>query len=144
VENSRGWQFVPGILPDLITSVVRKGLKQRVDSYSAFYDNGDKNPSVMEELLKAEAITDVFVAGVAYDFCVGDTAVHAARAGFRTTVIHNATASVNTALPNGNSIDVMHAKFADKDLPLPVTVIETADELIGHNAFFPAIPVAKA
>lgn len=67
--------------------------------YSAF-DTDAKDTSFGEHLtsfLHGWDINDVYVAGIAFDYCVRATALDAIKAGFRTTVMHHLTASVNPA-----------------------------------------------
>lgn len=94
VEGSRGWRFVPGIIMNLISRVFQKGMNPRVDSYSAFYDNDHKSKTELAEYLKAHGITNVYVAGLAFDYCVGSSAKDALLEGFNVTVITDATKSV--------------------------------------------------
>jgi len=58
-----------------------------VDSYSAFWDNGDcTQSSLFVDLLK-QGVTDVYICGLALDVCVKHTAMDAINQGFRTYVI---------------------------------------------------------
>lgn len=66
-------------------------------AYSAF-DYEAKDTTHEEHLtsfLEGWDVTDVDVVGIAYDYCVKQTALDAARAGFKTRVIKHLTASVN-------------------------------------------------
>lgn len=47
----------------------------------------------LHEILKAEDITDLYVVGLAYDFCVKHTALDAVKLGYKTFVIEDATKS---------------------------------------------------
>lgn len=47
----------------------------------------------LDEILKAEGITDLYVVGLAYDFCVKHTALDAVEFGYKTFVIEDATRS---------------------------------------------------
>lgn len=74
--------------------VIRKGRQQDVDSYSAFFDNEHVAATELGPLLKARGVTDVIVVGLAFDYCVGYTALDAVSLGFRTHVVTDATAAV--------------------------------------------------
>jgi nicotinamidase/pyrazinamidase len=50
-------------------------------------DNDKKNCTEMETVLKKAGVTDVVLAGVATDYCVGFSAIDAHNAGFKTTVV---------------------------------------------------------
>ena len=66
------------------------GMKCCVDSYSGFWDNGDTSHTPLYNMLLEKGVTDVVVCGIATDFCVGFTALDAARHGFRTVVVNEA------------------------------------------------------
>ena len=51
--------------------VVYKGVNPNIDSYSAFFDNAKLGKTCLEELIRNEGCTDVFVCGIATDVCVG-------------------------------------------------------------------------
>lgn len=55
--------------------------RQQVDSYSGFFDNyKDRATGLGDELVK-RGVTDVFVCGLAYDYCAGSSACDAAELG---------------------------------------------------------------
>ena len=51
--------------------VVHKGINPEVDSYSAFFDNAKLGKTSLEEMIKEEEVSDVYVCGIATDVCVG-------------------------------------------------------------------------
>ena len=51
--------------------VIRKGVIPDIDSYSAFFDNAKLSKTCLEELIKKEGVSDVYVCGIATDVCVG-------------------------------------------------------------------------
>lgn len=66
---------------------IYKGTNPEVDAYSVFHDNQKICESSLSAQLKAKGITDIFVCGVAYDICVGATAIDAISSGFRTILL---------------------------------------------------------
>ena len=50
---------------------VKKGNKPDIDSYSAFFDNAKLGETNLHADLKKNGITDIYVAGLASDVCVG-------------------------------------------------------------------------
>jgi len=64
---------------------MKKGTDSLRESFSGF---GDPN---LETTLKKENITKVYVCGLAFDFCVGSTALDSAKLGFETIIIRDAT-----------------------------------------------------
>ena len=51
--------------------VIRKGVRPDVDSYSAFFDNSKLSKTALEEIIKKELVSDIYVCGIATDVCVG-------------------------------------------------------------------------
>ena len=85
---------------------IYKGQSCHIDSYSAFWDNGKLSQTDMLRNLLEKDITKVYVCGLAYDYCVGSTAVDAAEHGFETYVIRDATRGVAN-----ETIDAMEKKL---------------------------------
>jgi len=74
--------------------VIFKGTDLFVDSYSAFNDNVNFTDSQMPRILRDNNIEQTHVIGLAYDFCVGQTALSSKARGHPTTVIAPFTAAV--------------------------------------------------
>ena len=68
---------------------------ERVDSYSGF-GSPPEQTTLKDELTK-RGVTEVYCVGLAYDYCVGSTAVDAAKNGFKTYLLTDATRSVADA-----------------------------------------------
>lgn len=94
VQGTAGAEFVEELDTDHFVAVVRKGTDKTVDSYSGFADNGNRNRSGLAGLLSERGVTEVYVCGVATDFCVNFTARDAAAAGFRVFLIEDACRGV--------------------------------------------------
>jgi nicotinamidase-related amidase len=81
-----------------VDKIIEKGQDNRVEMYSAFYAPL-KNPRVSDSglttLLKDKEVTDVFVVGLAADYCVQSTAVDAAAEGFKTWIVEEGTRPVD-------------------------------------------------
>ncbi|KAF4526919.1 hypothetical protein B566_EDAN008362 [Ephemera danica] len=74
---------------------VYKGINTEVDSYSAFFDNQRLSRTCLDDRLRELNATDVYVCGLAYDVCVGATAVDALNLGYRTVLIDDCCRGVN-------------------------------------------------
>ena len=70
--------------------VYLKGTDPDVESYSVFVDNTKRVNTALVNDMKELGITDIYVCGVAYDVCVGMTAMDAINFGYRTMVIEDA------------------------------------------------------
>ena len=73
---------------NLFLAIVKKGRDRRYDSYSGFQDDGGAETG-MNRILKRNGISELIVYGIATDYCVKATAIDAARAGFRVTVVES-------------------------------------------------------
>jgi len=95
VQNTPGAAFAPGLSRDRISKVFQKGTDPGIDSYSGFFDNGHRRATGLGDFLKQRHVTDVFVAGLATDYCVKFTALDAVTLGFKTHLIEDACRGVN-------------------------------------------------
>lgn len=68
---------------------VYKGTNPDVDSYSMFRDNQKIAETTLGAQLRARGITDIYVCGIAYDVCVGDTAIDSISSGYRTILVED-------------------------------------------------------
>ena len=75
--------------------VLRKGLHRAIDSYSAFYENDRATPTGLVGYLRARGVRRVFLAGLAFDFCVRYSAEDAHREGFEVLVIEDACRGID-------------------------------------------------
>lgn len=95
VQNTFGSEFPKELKNvDRIRHVVKKGHISNREFYSGFCDIWGSSDTELSQLLKDNGITDVFVVGLALDFCVFHTAVGASERGFNTFVLKQATLPV--------------------------------------------------
>ncbi|KFA65131.1 hypothetical protein S40285_07149 [Stachybotrys chlorohalonatus IBT 40285] len=95
VQGTPGAELVSGLDVERLHRVIDKGMDERVEMYSAFYDPFRWSDSGLAEVLREEGVTDVFVVGLAADYCVKATAEHALDQGFRTYIVDEATKPVS-------------------------------------------------
>ena len=94
VEDTAGAEFHPELNRDRVTRVFRKGTERNVDSYSGFFDNGRRKATGLADHLRELGVTEVFVCGLATDYCVKFTALDAVEHGLVTWVIEDACRGV--------------------------------------------------
>jgi nicotinamidase-related amidase len=121
VQGTKGSELLPELDVSKVDYIVEKGQDKRVEMYSAFADPF-KSPSVAEsdlaEILRKAGITDVFVVGLAGDYCVKYTAIDAQKEGFKTWVIGEATRAVDPS-----AMEEVHKEYEE----VGVTVIAKDD-----------------
>ncbi|KAI8628867.1 isochorismatase [Xylariaceae sp. FL1651] len=98
VQGTPGAELLPELNADKLDRVVEKGTDARVEMYSPFYDpfaSPRVSDSGLAALLREHAVTDVYVVGLAADYCVKSCAEDAAKEGFRTYLIEECTRAVD-------------------------------------------------
>ncbi len=118
VQGSMGAEFHPALDLPQAELVLRKGFRVHVDSYSAFFENDRVTPTGLASYLRERDLKRVFLAGLAYDYCVGYSALDARRLGLPAFVLRDACRAIDL----GGSVAVIEAGFAKAG----VAVIEAA------------------
>ena len=95
VQGTRGAEFVPGLQRDRWDRVFIKGTDPNIDSYSGLFDNGHRHATGLGDYLRTKGATDIYVAGLATDYCVKFTVLDALNLGFETHLIVDACRGVN-------------------------------------------------
>lgn len=87
VQGSRGARFHPVLNRSQVAKVFRKGTDPTIDSYSTFFDNAHRKSTGLGDYLREGKVTDVYLLGLATDYCVKYSALDAVSLGFKTHVI---------------------------------------------------------
>lgn len=95
VQGTKGAEFSKELNTNKFDKVFPKGTDKEIDSYSGFFDNGHKKATGLGDYLKAKGVTEVFVTGLATDYCVKYTALDAKELGFDTYLVKDACRGVN-------------------------------------------------
>ena len=95
VQETPGAELATGLMRERIAKIFPKGTDVGIDSYSGLNDNGHRKSTGLGEWLQAKGVTEVFVCGLATDYCVKFTALDAAQMGFKTFFIEDASRGVN-------------------------------------------------
>jgi nicotinamidase/pyrazinamidase len=95
VQHTRGAALAAALDQSRISRVFQKGIDPEIDSYSALFDNGHRRSTGLGEWLQSKGVTDVFICGLATDYCVRITALDAVGLGFKTILIEDACRGVN-------------------------------------------------
>ena len=107
VQGTSGAAFHDELELPQASLIIRKGFRPEIDSYSAFFENDRKTPTGLAGYLRERGLKRVFLAGLAFDFCVGYSAIDAARHGFAALVIEDACRAIDLA----GSVAATHAQF---------------------------------
>jgi len=95
VQGTPGAEFRKDLQIAHAELVLRKGYHRDIDSYSAFYENDHETRTGLAGYLRERGFTRVFLAGLAFDFCVRYSAEDARRDGFEVVVIEDACRAID-------------------------------------------------
>ena len=100
VQNTKGAEIIPEIDGSKFDVIVEKGRDRRTEMFSAFSDCFGRTGNVLSShnvaaLLRDSGVQEVFVAGLAGDYCVFNTALDARREGFDVLLVEDAVKSVD-------------------------------------------------
>ncbi|MDY0167173.1 MAG: bifunctional nicotinamidase/pyrazinamidase [Thermoguttaceae bacterium] len=95
VQSTSGAELHPDLDTSKLARVFRKGTDPQIDSYSCFFDNGHRKSTGLCEYLKQEGVTDVYLCGLALDYCVKFSALDAVAQGFTTWLIEDACRGID-------------------------------------------------
>jgi nicotinamidase/pyrazinamidase len=108
IQGSKGAEFHPALGLPQAELILRKGYRTQIDFYSAFFENDRQTPTGLSGYLRERGLSRVFLAGLAYDFCVGASALDARRLGLPVLVLRDACRAIDL---NG-SVAKIEAEFA--------------------------------
>lgn len=95
VQGTPGANFSEALEQQKIEAIFRKGTDPTIDSYSGFYDNGHRKSTGLADYLRGKQVRQVFIVGLAADYCVLYSVKDALLEGFKTFLIEDATRPIN-------------------------------------------------
>ena len=122
VQNSHGAEFHPDFNQRLIQAIFRKGIDPLVDSYSAFADNTGKNPTGLQGYLENLGVRELYLAGLALDYCVKFSALDAR--------LLLPELSVSVILDATRAVDAATGEEARRELQAAGVRLVSSDELL--------------
>lgn len=108
VQNTYGAELAPQLSRKGIGRIFPKGTDPMIDSYSGFYDNGHRKSTGLGEWLSQQNVREVYICGLATDYCVKFTALDGVKVGLRTHLVEDACRGVNLQPSDvANAIETM-------------------------------------
>lgn len=95
VQGTMGAEFSTFLNMNAVQAIFRKGMDEQVDSYSGFFDNHKLRNTGLHGFLQDRGVTEVYICGLAADYCVFFTAMDALELGYKTTIISKATKAID-------------------------------------------------
>src|SRR3954453_15236545 len=87
IQNTDGAEFAPSFDTSRIAHVFHKGTERNIDSYSTFFDNAHRRHTGLAAYLKTRSIKDIYLMGLALDYCVKYSTLDARQLGLNAHVI---------------------------------------------------------
>jgi len=87
VQNTHGAEFAPAFDSSRLAHVFHKGTERHIDSYSTFFDNAHRRHTGLANYLETRKIKDIYLMGLALDYCVKYSTLDARHLGLNTYVI---------------------------------------------------------
>lgn len=94
VQNSKGAEFHPDLNIQNVDKIFHKGIDKKIDSYSAFFDNAHLRSTGLSDYLRHQKIAEVYILGLATDYCVKYSSLDAVHLKFNVYVIEDACRGV--------------------------------------------------
>ena len=94
VQESRGAEFHPALETQHIHKIIFKGTDRQIDSYSAFFDNAHLRATGLGDYLRAQQVAEVYIMGLATDYCVKYSVLDAVELGFKVFLVKDACRGV--------------------------------------------------
>jgi nicotinamidase/pyrazinamidase len=107
VQGTRGAELHPRLDTRGVGLVLRKGMRTELDSYSAFFENDRATATGLAAYLRGLCVDELFVCGLATDYCVLASVMDALALGFRVTVVRDACRGVD--FPPGSAAKALAA-----------------------------------
>ena len=95
VQDTPGARFSAHVDMPHAQLIIRKGVHPGIDSYSTFYEADRSTPTGLSGYLRDRGIEEVYILGLALDFCVAWSAVDAARHGFTVHVVEDVCRAID-------------------------------------------------
>ena len=95
VQGTTGAALHRGLDAGRLDAVIRKGSDRLLDSYSAFFDNARRRATGLHKHLKSAGIDEIYLVGLAADYCVKFSALDAVGLGWRTHAIREGCSGID-------------------------------------------------
>ena len=95
VQGSEGANFHRNLNTNKGDLILRKGCNPKIDSYSAFFENDKNTTTGLEGYLKKKEIKQLYLCGLAFDYCVFYSALDGINLGFDVFVFQDLTKAID-------------------------------------------------
>jgi nicotinamidase/pyrazinamidase len=120
VQNTPGAELHPSLAGIRFDAIVDVGRAREDEGYSGF------EKSDLADILRRHGVEEVYVCGLATDYCVRASAIDARREGFDVTVVEDAVRAVNVGPGDGDRALV--------DMRAAGALVASSDEILAQDA----------
>ena len=120
VQGSPGAAFSTQLRTERFSKVFKKGIDPGIDSYSSFFDNARRRSTGLIDFLRDRSVDELFICGLATDYCVKFSALDSIDSGIRTSVIEDACRGVDLN-PGDSAAAIAEMRMAR------VSIVQSAD-----------------
>ena len=114
IQGSTGANFHKNLNTNNSDLILRKGCNPKIDSYSAFFENDKNTPTGLEGYLVKKEIKQLYLCGLALDYCVFYSALDGVNLGFDVFVFQDLTKAINL----NNSEKIARKTMVEKGIKL--------------------------
>ncbi len=125
VQGSAGAELHPALDRQHVTARVKKGMRADADAYSGF-EGTDDTGHTLAEILRQHGVTEIYVTGLATDYCVRATVLDGLKQGFKVHVVTDAIRGVNVK-PGDDARALEEMRSAGASLETSAEVLSHAD-----------------
>lgn len=108
VQGTTGANLSEALNLNKVEAIFRKGTDSEIDSYSGFFDNGHRKTTALADYLRGKQVSEVYILGLAGDYCVYYTAKDALALEFQTFLIEDGIRAINPEDFNKSKADVVN------------------------------------
>ncbi len=120
VRNTPGAEFHPELVDDPRITIISKGIDESADGYSGF------DGTNLAQILRDQQVKEVWVGGLATDYCVKHTVLDALQQGFEVKALADAMRAVNVN-PNDGTEAIAEMRAAGAE------VVGSESKAAGNN-----------
>jgi len=95
IQGTDGASFHPDLQTTKSEMIIRKGFRGEIDSYSAFFENDHQTSTGLTGYLRERGIQQLYLVGLATDFCVKWSAIDGRKQGFQVYVIEDGVRGID-------------------------------------------------
>ena len=114
IQGSTGASFHKNLNTNKSDIILRKGSNPKIDSYSAFFENDKNTTTGLEGYLLKKNIKQLYLCGLAFDYCVFYSALDGVKLGFEVFVFEDLTKAIDL----NNSKKIAKKSMIEKGIKL--------------------------